>query len=549
VLGKKGVRAMGCSAYLRWMGVWILTVLFVAGLGVAAWATPSDRAIRVLINDRQGSEVGGYHESHALLVGVSDYTAGWPDLESVPGELELVATLLQEHGFKTQRLLNPTSVELRRAVDEFINRYGFNPSNRLLLFFSGHGHSRLEGRKGYLVPADAPDPTVDEIGFVQKAVEMGQVLTWAKRIEAKHALFLFDSCFSGTVFKARALPGSPPHISNLTSRPVRQFISAGSAGETVPARSVFVPLLIRALSGSADYDRDGYVTGTELGVYLHREVLSYGMGQTPQYGKIRDPELDEGDFVFRMTRLRNTEELAKLSVQSNVSGARVLVDGVELGVTPLAEAGVLSGQRQVSVEKSGYKSYVRSMSFEPGRSASLSIDLQPEPPRTGRLYVDTLPQGARIRVLNIVPAFQQGMELDPGTYHLEISSVGWETQTRWVSVDAGEDKNVVVSLVEIQSKATQPVFTTGNTAQLAPDKRWDWTVFILGSEEDLNLIRCVEYTLHPTFPNPVRTVCERGKGPHAFSLSTNGWGTFRIQIRVLLKDGDPVVLSHQLKFR
>jgi hypothetical protein len=278
-------------------------------------------------------------------------------------------------------------------------------------------------------------------------------------------------------------------------------------------------------------------------------VLAYDIGQTPQYGKIRDPELDEGDFVFRITRPGTAEELAKLSVQSSVSGARVLVDGVELGVTPLAEVAVPSGQRQLSVEKSGYKPYIRNMNFDPGRSASLSVDLQPEPPRTGRLYVETQPQGARVRVLNIAPGFQQGMELEPGTYHLEVSSGGWETQTQWVRVDAGEDKNVVVRLKGIQARATQPVFTAANTAQPASDKRWDWTVFILGTEEDLDRVRCVEYTLHPTFPNPVRTVCERGNGPHAFPLSTNGWGTFRIQIRVLLKEGDPVVLSHQLKFR
>ncbi|MCH8314148.1 MAG: hypothetical protein IID17_14325, partial [Nitrospinae bacterium] len=29
-----------------------------------------------------------------------------------------------------------------------------------------------------------------------------------------------------------------------------------------------------------------------------QKVLGYGPGQTPQYGKIRDPDLDEGDFVF-----------------------------------------------------------------------------------------------------------------------------------------------------------------------------------------------------------------------------------------------------------
>ncbi len=512
-------------------------------------AATRERAIQVVIKDREGRDVGGYGDSYALLVGISDYTAGWPDLESVPGEMDRVSAFLEEQGFKTEKLRNPTSRELRRGVDEFINRYGFDPNNRLLLFFSGHGHSRLEGRKGYIVPADAPDPTVDEIGFVQKAVEMAQVLTWAKRIEARHALFLFDSCFSGTVFKTRAISGSPPHISDLTSHPVRQFITAGSAGEAVPARSVFVPLLIRALSGAADYDRDGYVTGTELGTFLHHEVLAYGIGQTPQYGKIRDPELDEGDFVFHMSRLPQSEERATLSVLSNVSGARVLVDGIELGITPLSEAPVPSGQRRVSVEKSGYKVYARSMTFEPGRSASLSVDLQPVPPRTARLYVDTEPRGARVRVLNVKPAFEQGMELQPGSYHLEISSEGWETETRWVSLDPGEDKNVVVRLTVMTPKVKEPVFTAGNIARAVANNRWDWTVFIRGSEEDLARVQCVEYTLHPTFPDPVRTVCRRGEGSQAFPLSTNGWGTFVVRIRVLLKDGKDMKLSHQLRFR
>jgi len=66
----------------------------------------------------------------------------------------------------------------------------------------------------------------------------------------------------------------------------------------VPARSVFTPSFVRGVGGEADLDGDGYVTGTELGIYLRKKVLAYETGQTPQYGKIKDPDLDEGDFVF-----------------------------------------------------------------------------------------------------------------------------------------------------------------------------------------------------------------------------------------------------------
>ena len=250
------------------------------------------------IKDTAGREVGYYKNSYALLIGVSDYTAGWPDLESIPGELQAVEKVLKRFGFEVEMQLNPDHRKLEDAFQQFINDFGFEPQNRLLFFFSGHGETRMDGRKGYLVPADAPVPARDEKGFLQKALPMSQIMAWARQIEARHVLFLFDSCFSGTVFKQKSLPPVPPRISMLTAKPVRQFITAGSAGETVPANSVFTPAFIDGLEhGLADLDHDGYITGTELGVYLQGKVPRH-VRQTPQFGKINDYELSLGDFVF-----------------------------------------------------------------------------------------------------------------------------------------------------------------------------------------------------------------------------------------------------------
>ncbi len=271
----------------------------------------------LLIRDPQGREVGWYDGSYALLIGVSDYTAGWPDLESVPGELAEVRTTLEAHGFEVETAPDdPTKGQLRAAVESFIDAHGFGGRNRLLIFYSGHGHSFEGDNRGFLVPSDAPNPRVDPIGFQRKAIPMSDVMAWARRIRAPHVLFLFDSCFSGTVFEARSLPEIPPHIADATARPVRQFISAGSAGQTVPAKSVFTPHFTRALGGEGDLNGDGYVTGTELGLYLHEKVAAYDQGQTPQYGKIRDPDLDEGDFVFRLPRRPVPAPLPPLPVAS-----------------------------------------------------------------------------------------------------------------------------------------------------------------------------------------------------------------------------------------
>jgi len=239
-----------------------------------------------------------YKGSYALLIGVSRYTAGWSSLESVPAELTKVEEVLREQGFVVEKCMDPDSEGLTAAFTDFVNRYGYDPDNRLLFYFSGHGHTRKDGSKGYLVPTDAPNPFREERVFLQKALGMNHILSWARDIEAKHAIFLFDSCFSGTIFKQKASPEPPKYITLLTAEPVRQFITAGTAGESVPAKSVFTPVFIDALrNGLGDLNKDGYVSGTELGLYLQENLPKY-TDQSPQFGKIKDYELSRGDFVF-----------------------------------------------------------------------------------------------------------------------------------------------------------------------------------------------------------------------------------------------------------
>ena len=241
-----------------------------------------------------------YAGSYALLVGVSRYDmpSAWAPLETIPQELDALAKTLRQVGFEqVEQVLNPTHLELQQAVQKFMRSYGYRADTRLLFFFAGHGYSLDNGTRGYFVPKDAPDPVKDESGFRATALSMQQVSTWAGELVARHVLFAFDSCFSGTIFRTRNRM-QPSRITALTQKPVRQFLSAGGAGETVPAKSVFVPVFTRGMTGAADLDKDGYVTGTELFNYVQGEVISYATGQTPQFGTVRDPRYDEGDFVF-----------------------------------------------------------------------------------------------------------------------------------------------------------------------------------------------------------------------------------------------------------
>ncbi len=249
---------------------------------------------------RNGDKVEIYSESHALIIGVSKYQdTAWAELESVPSDLREIKRALNKHGFNVETILNPTKQDMDDEIERFIGKYGYDENNRLLFYYSGHGFTQeRNGRKfGYIVPSDAPNPLNDEKGFFRKSLKMTRFISWAEEIESKHALFVFDSCFSGSVLPSKELL-VPEKISHSTLKPVRQFISAGSANEPVPAKSIFRPLFIRGINGVADLDGDGYVTGSEIGIYLQKKVPTYKSQQTPQYGKINNPYLDEGNFVF-----------------------------------------------------------------------------------------------------------------------------------------------------------------------------------------------------------------------------------------------------------
>jgi formylglycine-generating enzyme required for sulfatase activity len=336
----------------------------------------ADATRGVRYQDAAGKEVGIYQNSYALVVGASAYAKGWPKLPGVVDDINQVSKALKIHGFEVTVVRDPDHRQLRNAFNDFINNYGQAIDNRLLFYFAGHGYTKrlsYGAEMGYIVPVDAPNPDLDMSGFLAKALDMQQFEVYARRIESKHALFLFDSCFSGSIFALeRAIPG---HISYKTARPVRQFITSGSVDETVPDTSIFRHQFLAALDGEGDVNQDGYITASELGEFLFEKVVLYSDDtQHPQYGKIRDMYLDKGDFVFLLRR---------------------------------------KGQPK------------------------------------SRLYVDTVPEDARIRVLNIKQEFFQGMELEPGSYHIEVSAAGYETEKRWIDFVAGREEPFKFGLKKI----------------------------------------------------------------------------------------------------
>ena len=255
-----------------------------------------------------------YAKSYALVIGIDNYTNGWPRLAGAIKDAATVAEVLKQQGFEVRLEKDLDRKSLTAVLEEWFIFAGQDPDARLLVWFAGHGHT-IERKgfapNGYIVAADAPSPFSQseaerlsaESRFKERALSLTRFGEFMKEANARHVLVVFDSCFSGTIFHATraALPAA---ISRYTTLPVRQFVTSGTSGQKVSDDGQFRRLFIGAITGlepEANPNRDPYVTGNELGNFLQQKVTNLSAGrQTPLFGPMNEQGYDQGDFVFQV---------------------------------------------------------------------------------------------------------------------------------------------------------------------------------------------------------------------------------------------------------
>jgi hypothetical protein len=135
---------------------------------------------------------------------------------------------------------------------------------------------------------------------------MDQIRVFSRSLQAKHVLYLFDSCFAGLgVMKSGTIPASEPdYLQKVTTLKAHQVLTAGGKGENVNVKEgglgVFTENVLEALDGSARRDEKGLTTFSEFASYVKQKVSRFtGDRQVPQYGSIDG----EGEFVFVFAEL------------------------------------------------------------------------------------------------------------------------------------------------------------------------------------------------------------------------------------------------------
>ena len=373
------------TKHLIFLLVTLLCLCLVAAGDLFAQALRGMKTITV--RTQQGEEIELYKDSYALVVGNESYTEGWSQLSGTLQDVDEVADVLEEHGFSVTLKKDLTKPEFEKVFADFVVNAGGDPYNRLLFYYGGHGYTQkmVTGEDhGYLVMVDAPLPEKDAINFKLKAMDLALLITQTRLVQSRHMLFVFDSCFSGTILNLRA-GVTPKHISDRVKQPVRQFITAGRANEQVPAYSVFKQEFLDLIQGKAgDPISDGYITGEELGAHLAMKVPEYNNGaQHPQHGKILDPELNTGDFVFVLPGgLSLPRQTGSIFVDSQPPGAQVMLDDVlQAQRTPVRIQDAMAGTHMLKLTLEDYEDYTQQIIVEVGREVQVNSTLRRLPPR------------------------------------------------------------------------------------------------------------------------------------------------------------------------
>jgi outer membrane protein OmpA-like peptidoglycan-associated protein len=315
---------------------------------------------------------------YALLVADWDYDdSRWPPLGDVRLQARELKAGLDRHFDAVDIVPNPTFDELDFRLRQFLRMRGNDDRARLLVYYAGHGYTETvfdrNEYRGYITGRDTPyvDGSSRSYSAARvKALSMEAVRSMVSDISARQVLFIFDSCFAGTVFSARSptasIALSMAEINRLADLPVREFITAGDANQTVPAHSPLPDLLLSALSGAADKYHLGIVTGQNIAEYLWTETRRMGANITPRSGKLPGGYFDRGEFVFRVGISRPLIEPTLPAPQSPISRAylvffdwkeAVLTDRARQIISEVAASSLLltaSGVQDTQIEVNGY---------------------------------------------------------------------------------------------------------------------------------------------------------------------------------------------------
>jgi uncharacterized caspase-like protein len=257
-----------------------------------------------------------YRNSHAIIIGISDYKEENP-LPNAYNDAKGIEKILRER-YEFDNLITlyneeATKTNLEEILEEKVrDRDIIDSDDRVLIYYSGHGKLQsyfgYQGeslKRGYIVPYDAKRDKHST------CIDMERIVTSCQECMAKHILLVMDCCYSGHAALRITEPQRPPldpktYLRDITNTRTIQILAAGLEDQPVsdsgrrPGYSAFTGALLDILESNEDLNKDGILSASEIGLYLESEVPKQAVGvtQKPVCNHLSGSAL--GDFVFRI---------------------------------------------------------------------------------------------------------------------------------------------------------------------------------------------------------------------------------------------------------
>lgn len=227
-------------------------------------------------------------KNYAVLIGNQNYDdPNIPELEEPVKDVnELSSLLTREYNFLAENVIllkNSTKAEIIGKLHEL--RSVITPLDNLLIFYAGHGFWDEGMGVGYWLPRDANKN--NPVNWIPNT----DLTNYLGAIKTKHTLLIADACFSGAIFKTRAI-GESFATEMLYQLNSRKAITSGYMKE-VPDQSVFFQYLVKNLKENTS----DYLSSEELFAKLRPAVMN-NSPTVPQFGTIQNVGDEGGDFIF-----------------------------------------------------------------------------------------------------------------------------------------------------------------------------------------------------------------------------------------------------------
>ena len=249
-----------------------------------------------------------------VTIGINEYVH-WQKLKNAVQDASgLQQTLIDKLGFSAPipPLLNEaaTKVAIASLIEDQL-REELQEDDNLVLFFAGHGHTRVDkvggkvvGETGFIVPVEARGPKEVWSDYIQ----IDPLLQSISRLPARHILVILDSCHSGFALgeAMKIYKSANRYERDLSNRISRKVITSARReqlaldGGPIPGHSLFTGTLVDGFNwGKADLDGNGLITSSELGLFIQQQVAQASQSnQTPDFGSF---DLDDrGEMVISL---------------------------------------------------------------------------------------------------------------------------------------------------------------------------------------------------------------------------------------------------------